>query len=260
MNEKRCCIIGTAPTYKAVPWNDPTLEMWGLNDSWLLNFPRADRWYDIHPFGQFFYRDPAQPKIDAADVPAGTYIRPKGHLEWLAKQSIPVYIQAADPRVPRGIVFPKAEIEARFGPWFDSTPSWMLGHALLEGYTEIHVYGIHLATEAEYVKQKPNFCYLLGLARGLGATVIVAKDAPLLKSSHQYAFQPDPATPIIAAQRDVMRLKRERQRIAAAVPPAHWWRRADPVLSTQAAWLDAKILDAELSVQQLTLAKRLAAS
>ena len=108
------------------------------------------------------------------------------------------------------------------------------------------------------MKQKPNFCYLLGLARGMGVNIIVAKDAPLLKSSHQYAFQPDPATPIIAAQRDVMRLKRERERIVKHLTPERWWRRADPVLSTQVAWLDAKILDAEMSVQQLTLDKRLA--
>jgi len=130
---KRCAILGTAPTWRETPWDDPTLEVWALNDSYLLGFPRADRWYDIHPFDKFYFRDPHQRKVQADEVPAGTFVRPQGHIEWLAKQTCPVYIASADKRVPRATVFPRAEIEARFGRWFDSTPAWMLAHALMEG-------------------------------------------------------------------------------------------------------------------------------
>lgn len=249
MSERRIAIIGTAPTWKSTPWDDPTLEIWCLNDFHVLNPPRADRWFDIHPLDKMYFRDPRQGKVRAEDVPPGYFVRPAGHLEWLKSQQIPVYLQEARPDFPSSRTFPKAEIEAKFGPYFASTPAWMIGLALLEGVSEIHVYGVHLATEWEYVRQKPNMAFLLGLAAGLGVKVVLPQGCPLLKEPHQYAYEPDPDIPKIAAQRRVTALKLERQAVAAR-QGRRWWQR-DRNIASRLAWLDAQILDAKLGVSHV---------
>ena len=255
---KKCLILGTAPTWKQSPWNDPTIEVWGLNDAYLLGLPRWNRWYDLHPFEQFVYRPADQHKVLAHTLPPGTFVRPAGHLEWLAKQTCPVYIQRPDPRVPNAQMFPRQEIVAKFGSWFDSTPAWMVAHAILEGYKEIHIYGIHLATEWEYLKQKPNMCFLIGLAVGLGVKLVVPSDSPLLKSSHQYAFEPDPSIPVQVAQRKGEQVQAERQTVEQAWQRSKAWYRpqGDPILRDRRAWLAAQAQDAQLAAQWETFRKR----
>jgi hypothetical protein len=73
-----------------VPWNDPTLRVWSLNDAYRLpGFARADRWYDFHPVDKWHI---TESPVYAHQMPAGYYARPKGHVEWIAQQSIPVYL------------------------------------------------------------------------------------------------------------------------------------------------------------------------
>ncbi len=261
---KRCAILGTAPTYSETPWGDPTLEIWALNDSSLLKLPRADRWYDLHPFSQFFYRDPAQRKVDAAEVPAGAYVRPIGHLDWLARQSIPVFIQKADPRVPRAHVFPYTEIHAAFDGLFptgkiecSSTPQWMLMQALLEGYQEIHVYGIHLATEWEYQRQRELFAFLMGIAAGRGVKIVIPSRSPLLKTTHEYAYAPDPATSIVALQRTSMKLERQRDGLTKQIKALKWYASGKDGLVKRLRWLDAQIADLHTEIGHLSLTQRL---
>jgi hypothetical protein len=64
---------------------------------------------------------------------------------------------------------------------------------VIEGYTEIHIYGIHLATEKEYRDQRPQFENLIGIVRALGVKVVMAEESPLLKASRRYAYDPKPA-------------------------------------------------------------------
>ena len=84
--EKRIAIIGTAPTFRSTPWDDPTLEVWCLNDFWVLKQGRADRWFDLHPLDKMHFRDPAKKKVFASDIPPGFFVRPQGHVEWLRAQ------------------------------------------------------------------------------------------------------------------------------------------------------------------------------
>ena len=261
---KRAAIIGTAPTYSETPWDDPTLECWSLNDIYLLHIPRSDRHYDLHPFELFHYRSPTMTKIDAADVPAGTYVRPNGHLQWLASQNIPVFVQKADPRVPRATVFPYDAIHAEFDGLFpsgkiecSSTPQWMLMQALLEGYREIHIYGIHLATEWEYQKQRELFAFLMGIAAGRGVKIVIPKRSPLLKTTHEYAFAPDPATPIVALQRTSMKLERQRDGLTKAVKAMKWYASGKAELTARLRWLDAQIADLQAEMGQQSLRQRL---
>jgi hypothetical protein len=254
--DKKFVILGTAPTWRLAPWDDPTAVMAGLNDAYLLGLPRMDLWYDLHPFNQFFYKGGA--KLHAHQIPAGMFVRPKGHLEWLARQTCPVFIQQPDPRVPNAKVFPREALEARFGTWFDSSPAWMLVHAIAMGFKEIHIYGIHLASEMEYIKQKPNMTFLCGLAVGAGVKLVVPRESPLLQSTHRYAFEADPSVPVQQVQRDAQRLEAERQAVDQAYAASKSWRRpaGDPLLRDRRAWLKAKALDLQQAVQWETYKKR----
>ena len=231
--------------------------MAGLNDAYLMGMPRWDVWYDLHPFGEFFFRSPTK-KVAPHQVPAGAYVRPEGHIQWLAKQRCPVWLQAADPRVPHAQVFPRAEIEAQFGSWFDSSPAWMLAHAILQGYRRIVIVGIHLASEQEYLKQKPQMCYLIGVARGKGIEVVVPDESPLLQSTHRYAFEADPAVPVQRVQRRAQGLEQERARIDAAWQASKTWRhpQGDPLLRQRRAWLKTQLMDLQHAVEWETLKKR----
>jgi hypothetical protein len=254
---KKFVILGTAPTWKLAPWDDPTAVIAGLNDAYLMDLPRFDLWYDLHPFGQFFYRDPRK-KVQAHQVPAGMFLRPQGHLDWLAKQSCPVFVQQADPRVPHAQVFPRQALEARFGTWFDSSPAWMLVHAIAMGFQEVHIYGIHLASEMEYIKQKPNMTFLCGLAVGAGIKLVVPKESPLLQSTHRYAFEPDPTVPVQDAQRRASAVQAEAQTVAEALKASKSWFRpsGDPLLRDRLAWLQTKLADQQQAVAYETYRKR----
>ena len=248
--EKRICIVGTAPTHKLVPYDDPTLEVWHLNDAHVLNPPRADRWFDLHPFNKMFFRPDDRP-IHAHDVPAGFFVRPHDHLGWLKRQTIPVYVQdAALLGSPSAVTFPKAAIEQRFGQDFASTPAWMLALAILEGATEIHIYGIHLATEWEYIRQKPNLTFLMGIAAGLGIRLVLPKGCPLLKHAHQYAYGEDPDVPKIVLQRKLQRLQVEKANVLQHAKTLHWYQR-DPNFRSRMALLDAQIADCQLGIQHV---------
>src|SRR6266571_1484853 len=215
MTHERMAIVGTAGSWIKTPWNDPGLWISSLNDAWRMKgFVRADAWYDLHPLDKSHY--PEGDKVLAHTVPFGYYCRPKGHLEWLAKQMIPVWLNpnyltqhpdAANWSHARA--FPKAEVEAHFGTYFASSPGWMIGQMLMDGVKELHIYGIHLATEQEYIEQRPNFEMLCGALLGRGKRTMTVHDglrryespdgmlvlpeaSPVLSGSYQYAFQPRP--------------------------------------------------------------------
>ena len=249
--EKRIAIVGTAPTWRDVPWGDPGLECWLLNDMHVLNPPRADRWFDLHPFHQMFFRTEGQ-KLYAHEIPAGTFVRPAGHIEWLKQQTIPVYVQeAALLGSPSAVTFPREAVIQRFGTAFASTPAWMVALAILDGATEIHIYGIHLATEWEYVKQKPNMLFLMGVAAGLGITIVLPKGCPLIATTHQYAYEDDPDIPKQRLQRRIQQLQHEKTIIAKQAK-----QRPDPNEKTRLAMLDAMIVDCQLGIQHVVAGRR----
>lgn len=250
MAERRIAIIGTAPTWRQTPWDDPTLELWCLNDFHVLNPPRADRWFDLHPLDKMFFRARDQ-QLFAHQIPEGAFVRPTGHLEWLRQQTIPVYVQdAAALGSPSAVTFPKAEVERAIGPYFASSPAWMIGLALLEGVTELHIYGIHLATEWEYVKQKPNMLFLLGLAAGRGVKIVIPKGSPLLAESHQYAYDTDPDVSKVTIQRRMQRIEAEKAAVQKRGQRT-WYQRRDPNVASRLAWLNAELVDAQLELQRV---------
>jgi hypothetical protein len=261
--EKRAAIVGTANTWKETPWHDTGLDIFGLNDGYALGWrkgwaglPRANGWYDLHPFHQMSFRPKQQTHVSQADVPIGAYLRPEGHLDWLRTREFPVYVNEAPKGWPDHVkTFPRAELEAKHGTYFSSTPAWMLVHLLEQGYTTIEVYGIHLATEYEYISQRPNFEFWLRYAIDRGCKIVLPRSCPILKSKHVYAYEPKPDLPLQATNLRIQQIKQEGAHLQKQLQQIPRWKvgaKAD--LEARLAVVNIELTDAKQAHQRVQVA------
>ena len=269
---KRVAIIGTAESWKCCPWQDQTLEVWGLNDAYLIGVPRATRWYDLHPTYQMHFRPADKRVVPASEVPLGAYIRPEGHLESLRTRPMPIFVNQARPDWPTSQTFPIDAVLNFFKPFWPyrltrkgviepgpdyevSTPSWMLMHAIVEGYTEIHVYGIHLATQWEYVQQRPNFEWLLGFASGRGIKIVLPASTPICRAAYRYGFEPKADLPMQQAEMDITTIKTQGASLKQQYAALPWYarqKRAD--LLAQIQRTDVALADARQAQTRVSIA------
>lgn len=250
MNWTRVAIVGTAQSWKQTPWQDKGLMKLSLNDAYNLpGFGGADAWFDFHPQDKFFFTPDNTKRMWAHEVPPGFYVRPKSHRDWLKAFPGPVFLhpdfatqypEAAE--WPNAKPFPRAEIEAYFGRYFTSSPAWMIAHAVMQGCRELHIYGIHLATEHEYIEQRPNFEYLIGRVLGSGkltttiahglrtyetpnGKVVLPVSSPILASDFQYAFEQRPRAVLEPIKWELHKVQIKRERMIDAFKRRPWYAR-----------------------------------
>jgi hypothetical protein len=176
MTPLKVAIVGKSPhSLQFAPYDDPSWEIWWIGKD-VDAIPRWDRLLEIHNLDDGLKRWPTE------------------YVEWLATEhGKPVYVQNLDPRVPSGVVYPKDQVVAEYGTYFNNSVSWAFGLALHLGAKEIALYGIDMATngptsDGEYEHQRPSCEYLVGLARGLGVDVFIHPNSTLLKCQHLYGF------------------------------------------------------------------------
>lgn len=278
---KRAALVGTAASWALTPWNDPGILITSLNDAYMIKgFQRADEWVDTHPIRKMWFR-PAKDTgpVYLHQIQVGSYVRPTGHLDWLAKQTIPVWLHP-DYRTDHPAAatwrhaqpFPRAEAEAYFGKYFTSSPAWILGHLIMRGFRDISIYGIHLATEHEYIEQRPGFEFMLGCILGAGKRTLVVKDkmrhyetanghialpeaSPVLQADFQYGFEPRPKAPLEPLKWEAHKLTVKRTRALKALREAKWWQRTAAVKDE--LWsLDARQLDLEDEMGRIQMGLR----
>lgn len=183
-DQKKVAIIGFAESWKLAPFDDPTVEVWGLNELHKY-LPRWNRWFELH--------DAETLGVTTRDLSEGEQ---KRHLDWLKSQPAgkPIYMQPqfCDGRFPAATPLPIESLMSQFGRYFTSTIGYMTALAMQEGYTWIGFYGVDLASDAEYPTQRPNTEYLIGWAKGLGIEIAIAPTSCLLKSSFLYGYEKDP--------------------------------------------------------------------
>jgi hypothetical protein len=255
MPNKRVAIIGTAPSWRKAPYDDPSIQLWSLNDAYSLGMPRADQWFDLHPIPKMWFRPANKRVFKEGDIPEGVYVRPEGHVEWMKTRAktIPVWLQQTPPedwpinaqRFPfeRAKAFLKARPDQE--AYVASSPALILAHAILEGFTEIHIYGIHLATQGEYIKQRPGFEWLLGKAEAMGIQIVLPPECPLLKHSHVYAYEPEPVSPDVPARKRLAGLNQQYSAIVQQIVELPRWKsKAD--LNARLVRLRAEIRDAQM--------------
>jgi hypothetical protein len=166
---KKVKIMGFAPGWvdafrdKQGNWlqNDDS-EIWCLNEfyKYLIQIPngRATRWFEIH--------SRYSPSKNNAE-----------HITWLQNCKVPVYMWEHYDDMPMSLPFPKDELCKHFGweidgnpvpfKYFSCQPAWMLAFAIYEGFEEIEMYGVNMATDSEFGSQRPSCEYWLGVIYGI---------------------------------------------------------------------------------------------
>jgi hypothetical protein len=169
---KKVAIIGFATnTLHLVPWQDPEFELWGMNQG-AGNFQRkADRWFEMH-----------LPEY-TADV------RDPQYLDFLKNAGLPIYMIEAYDEYPCSVRYPiESALQYAGRDYFMSSVSFMLCLAAIEGFQEVHLYGINLAIGDEYFYEKPNAEWWIGLLTGRGMKIVVPNASSLLKQQHRYGY------------------------------------------------------------------------
>ena len=180
---KKVAIVGFAESFKSAPFDDPTIEIWGLNELHKY-LPRWDRWWEIH--------DAETLGVTKRDLTDGEV---KRHLDWLSTphgEGKIIYMQpsfADAGRFPNAVSMPLDRMIDAFGRYFTSTIGYMVAQAILDDFQWIGLYGVDLASDIEYQQQRANTEYLIGYARGKGITVVTAPTAAICKAGHLYGFE-----------------------------------------------------------------------
>jgi hypothetical protein len=180
---KKVAIVGFADTKDQAPFDDPSFEIWGLNDLH-GSLKRYDRWFDIHP------RDNIE--LDTKLMRNAGQTPPENiGLSGLKKLNVPIYMQDRYEDVPFSVKFPLKEITEsfQFGKYMTNSISYMTALAIYEGYEEIHIYGVDMAVGTEYVNQRPSCEYWVGVAAGRGIKLFIPNASDLCKTRFMYGFE-----------------------------------------------------------------------
>jgi hypothetical protein len=215
---RKAAIIGFANSKQHAPFDDPEVELYLLNELWMWfegvqeerrktgqHVPEWTAWFELH--GRDVIGETKRP--DTPDK--------NKHLDWLAAQTKPIYMQRHFPDIPASVPFPLDLLEGRFSriPHFDrywtSSIGFMLGLLIASGrdenwkpdgsgthYDSIGLYGIDLAGDSEYSFQRPNAEWFSGFASGIGIEVYAHPDSALFKGECVYGYEqpPDEAGPL----------------------------------------------------------------
>lgn len=147
-------------------------ELWGLNELYrYLPINKFSRWFELHE------RSTLEPDAE--------------HIKALQNFPLPVYMTKLWPDFKSALLLPKEQIEASVSRYMTSSPAWMIGLAIAEGFEEIHVYGVDMAQDTEYFQQRACCEHLLGLAIGRGIKVHVPVTSDLMKAVGQYGYEGD---------------------------------------------------------------------
>ncbi len=184
VKERKVAILGRAPsTVNQAPFDDPTWEIWSLSNAAAVGqVPRWDVWFELHPMDTGLQRWDEQ------------------YRTWLATDhGKKIYIGENHPHIPHGVRFPWELMFKKFGRYFNNSISEMIAAALLEGATELAIYGVDMAQSdpamhngnPEYQHQRPSCEHMIGVAETmLGRDKVhVPIESDLLKCAKIYAFQ-----------------------------------------------------------------------
>lgn len=193
---RKIAILGRAPsTVMQAPFDDPTWEIWSLGNAIVLEgdtgaqkgvpqFPRWDVWFELH------------------DLDAKREGWSKEYWDWLGQDhGKPIWISQPHAHMPHARIYPWQQVFAKFGRYFNNSISELMALALLEGATELALYGVDMAQSdaalhdgnPEYQHQRPSCEHMVGFARGMGVPVFIPDASDLCKTPRIYAFQSDEA-------------------------------------------------------------------
>jgi hypothetical protein len=137
--------------------------------------------------------------------PKSSFTRPaakrgvEGHYEWLQQpRGKPIYMQFHYPEIPDSVEYPLEDIVQKYigklrhgdkiSRYFTNSLAYMVALAMYEGFQRIEIYGFEMAHDTEYVTQKANAEFWIGLALGRGIEIYIPEECSLL-TGPLYAYQ-----------------------------------------------------------------------
>lgn len=172
----RVALVGThGESWRQAVDLDDTWEVWGLNNEYALSprfFERSTRWFELH-----------------GNTPLTRARRPTSHWQRLAEFKGPIYTLFDLPAVKDARLFP-IERAAGIRDYFSCTFAYQIALAMLEGVTDLRLYGTPLVGAREALVERPCVEWWLGYATGHEVNVEVIHDLEygLGKQPYRYAF------------------------------------------------------------------------
>lgn len=167
---KVAIVCGAPSSAHLAPFNDETWEIWVLGN-------RLDKFKDKRVSRVFEIHD------DLSEHPD-----PKKYVEWLVAQNLPLVVSEKFPASGENIkVFPYQEaIKLSQFVTLASSPAYMVALAILEGATEIGIYGVDMAVnDHEYFWQRPCMWGWIRFAEGRGIKITIPKESALCQMNYQ---------------------------------------------------------------------------
>lgn len=184
--KKPLCIIGTAGTSKDAPYDmqlngeEYVYDIWGINTALVKeDVKRLDVCFEMHPKRYW-------------GLPAVT--------DRLNDFGGRVIMQDHYDEIEHSEAYPRETIKKKYhldvmgdNIYVTNTITWMLLLALEEGYTDISLYGIHMAHDTEYAYQRASCSWVLGIIHGwilMGNPykIFIPEESQLLKAEYEYGF------------------------------------------------------------------------
>lgn len=185
-NKKRkVAIVGFAPsTRDKAPYNDPDWEIWVLNEyeSILpqMGASNVTRWFELH-------------QRDTVLLSS----RDKSYIDKLKNSKIPIMMCDKYDDIPMSEKYPLDDIIAKLETdYFTNSISYMVAYAVYIGVDEIGIYGVDMAQDEEYSKERPSVEYFVGYARAKGIPVYIPPESDICKVPYYYGFQEESAQKI----------------------------------------------------------------
>lgn len=179
---KKVAIVGAAPSSRDLaPYKDETWEIWACSPS-KRDLPRITSWFEVH---------------DTHFLKHGKTTQWSGpYLDWLRAQTCRVVMQSANDIVPNAFVYPWDAVRAlcpHGGLMLTSSIAEMIALAIIEGVSEIAIYGVDMAADSEWAYELPGCQVWIARARERGIKVYVPDDSSLDRPIPIYGL--DDATP-----------------------------------------------------------------
>jgi hypothetical protein len=177
------CILGTAGTLGNAPYDIDLYEMWGCGPTQVHpECKRIDVLFEMHP--QRYWGSVAV----------------KNRLNDF---NGPIYMQDHYDEIPNSVAYPREEVKREFylpeAMYKDTLPvtntiTWMILKAIYDGYTDISLYGVHMAHETEYYSQQPSCSWALGIIHGYMkcgkiSRLYIPEESELLKTRFEYGYE-----------------------------------------------------------------------
>lgn len=157
-------IVARASTARLAPFGNEAWTLWGL--PW-VRYPRIDAVFEVHEQTRY---DQVKITYDpsARNPEAVVYCPPcRDHAyEGMERKRYP--LRAVRASLP-------------FAP-LENTVCYQLALALHLGATEIGLWGVHMTTEREHLRERAGVLYFIGLAHGRGVRITIPPGCPLLMS------------------------------------------------------------------------------